>query len=136
MVSVLRLVQILAIEKSGLCLNLKFINTTTRQDGPFPLKPDILIYSDCPSNGPMSWQFLDWKTVNLWIKNKNSNNDIFCSLTKMESEDEVDGDLESHVKWTKSSYNICGQLLSYASALHHSQFCVFLFAIVLFGDMG
>ena len=136
MVSVLRLVQILAIEKSGLCLNLKFINTTTCQDGPFPLKPDISIYSDCPSDGPTSQRFLDWKTVDLWIENKNSNNDIFHSLTKMESKDKVNGDLESHIKWTNSSYNVCGQLLSYTSALHHSQFCVFLFAIILFSDMG
>ena len=91
MVSVLRLVQILAIEKSGLCLNLKFINTTTHQDGPFPLKPDISIYSDCPSNRPASQWFLDWKTVDLWIENKNSNDDIFCSLAKMESKDDVTG---------------------------------------------
>ncbi|KAH9992540.1 hypothetical protein BJV74DRAFT_834732 [Russula compacta] len=42
----------------------------------------------------------------LWIKNKNSSDDIFRSLTEMQSEDEMDGDLESHVKWTKSSYNV------------------------------
>ncbi|KAH9992537.1 hypothetical protein BJV74DRAFT_884660 [Russula compacta] len=125
-----------AIEKSGLCPNLKFINTTSRRDGPFPLKPDISIYSDYPSDGSASQRFLDWKTVDLWVENKNGSDDIFRSLTKMESEDEIDGDLESHIKWTKSSYNICGQLLSYASALHRSQFRVFSFAIVLFGDKG
>ena len=128
--------QIRAIKKSGLCPNLKFIDTTAHQDGPFPLKPDISIYSDYPDDSPVSQWFLDWKTVDLWVENKNSSDDIFCSLTKMESKDEIDSDLESHIKWTKSSYNICGQLLSYASALHHSQFHVFSFAIVLFSDMG
>ena len=47
-----------------------------------------------------------------------------------------DGDLESHIRWSHSAYKICGQLIAYAAALHHSQFRVFSFGIVLFGDTG
>lgn len=54
----------------------------------------------------------------------------------MKREEERDGDLHSHIKWTNSAYKICGQLISYASALHRSQFRVFSFAVVLFGDSG
>jgi len=54
----------------------------------------------------------------------------------MKIEEERDGDLESHVKWTDSAYKTCGQLVAYASELHRSQFRIFSFAVVLFGDTG
>ncbi|KAH9978918.1 hypothetical protein BGW80DRAFT_1165586 [Lactifluus volemus] len=54
----------------------------------------------------------------------------------MKQEDEEDGDLESHIEWTRTAYRICGQLVSYASAVHQSQFRVFSFSIVLFGNTG
>jgi len=120
--------QIRAIEESPLCPNIKFINTS-RQDGRHRLKPDISIYS--PDN-PQSQRFLDWKVVDLWVENKKSNEDIFCNLTVMRKQEAEDG----HIRWTNSAYKICGQLLAYASALHRSQFRVFSFAVVLFGDTG
>src|SRR6266581_3381352 len=156
------LLQISAIEASGLCPKLKFINTTDRPGGPYHLKPDISIYSvtpsgdtsDKPSGGPSdkpsgdpsdkpsgdpsddptSRRFLDWKMVNLWVENKNNKDDIFRALAEMETDEEKGEDLESHVKWTNSAYKVCGQLLAYASELHRSQFRIFSFAVALFGD--
>jgi hypothetical protein len=40
------------------------------------------------------------------------------------------------IRWTNSAYKICGQLIAYATALHHSQFRVFSFGVILFGEMG
>jgi len=132
--------QISAIEASDLCSKLKFVNTTHRPDGPYRLKPDIAIYSDTPSDDPSddptSPRFLDWKAVDLWVENKNNKDDIFRALAEMETDEENGEDLESHVKWTNSAYKICGQLLAYASELHRSQFRIFSFAVVLFGDTG
>jgi Fungal protein kinase len=100
------------------------------------LKPDISIYSDYSSDNTRTQRFLDWKAVDLWIENKTSNDDIFCDLTVMRRQEAEDDDLESHIRWTNSAYRICGQLLAYASALHRSQFRVFSFAVVLFGNTG
>ena len=79
---------------------------------------------------------LNWKAIDLWVENKNRNNDIFRELEKMKEEENKDGDLESHIKWTLSAYRICGQLVAYASTVHRHQFRVFSFSIVLFGDTG
>ena len=45
-------------------------------------------------------------------------------------------DVSCHVGWTAGAYKTCGQLIAYATALHHSQFRVFSFSIALFGDTG
>ncbi|KAH9953895.1 hypothetical protein BC827DRAFT_1379725 [Russula dissimulans] len=120
-----------AIEASGLCPKLKFINTTTRQDGQYRLKPDISIYSDKHlSDDPETER---WKTLDLWIENKNNGDDIFRTVDKMRRKVPP---VERHIKHSEAAYKICGQLLSYASALHHSQFRVFSFAVILFGDSG
>ncbi|KAI9508742.1 hypothetical protein F5148DRAFT_1148826 [Russula earlei] len=39
-------------------------------------------------------------------------------------------------KYNDSAYKICSQLITYASTLHHSQFHLFSFAIILFGKSG
>ena len=131
--SMLTPIQIRAIEESGLCPHLKFINTTSRKDHLYRLKPDIAIYSGYPSVETGSRRFLDWKTVDLWIEN--NNNDIFHALIQMKIEDEMDEDLQSDIE---SSYDVCDQhqLLSYASVLDHSQFRIFSFSVVIFGDTG
>ena len=72
----------------------------------------------------------------MWVENKNNKDDIFRALADMETDEEKGEDLASHVKWTNSAYKICGQLLAYASELHRSQFRIFSFAVVLFGDTG
>lgn len=54
----------------------------------------------------------------------------------METEEEKNGNLESHIKSADYAQKICGQLVAYASELHRSQFRVFSFAVVLFGDTG
>ncbi|KAI0245238.1 hypothetical protein BJV78DRAFT_540079 [Lactifluus subvellereus] len=130
-----------AIETSGFCPQLKFINTTSQQDGPFRLKPDISIYSgtrsdDHATTRSENQKSLNWRAIDLWVENKNHEDDIFRDLEKMKEEEKEDRDLESHIEWTQSSYRICGQLVAYASALHRSQFRVFSFSIVLFGDTG
>ncbi|KAI0256251.1 hypothetical protein BJV78DRAFT_449298 [Lactifluus subvellereus] len=62
---------ICAVEASGLCPQLKFINATSQQleDGPFRLKPDISIYSRThpddqgvarsESQKPLNWKVID-----------------------------------------------------------------------------
>lgn len=105
------------------------------------MKPDISIYSethpdDPTSDRPETEKPLNWKAIDLWIENKNHHDDIFRELELMKQEDEEDGDLESHIEWTNTAYRICGQLVAYASAVHQSQFRVFSFSIVLFGNSG
>ncbi|KAH9051970.1 hypothetical protein EDB87DRAFT_1570865 [Lactarius vividus] len=45
-------------------------------------------------------------------------------------------DLSSHIQWTKGAYQVSGQLITYTSAIHRSQFCIFSFSVVLFGNTG
>ena len=138
----LHLPQIHAIEASGLCPKLKFISTTSPQDGPLSLKPDISIFSgihfdDAAATLPESQKLLNWETIELWVENMDHDDDIFLDLEKMkEGEEEEDGDLESHIEWTQSAYQIYSQLVAHASAVHRSQFRAFSFSIVLFGDTG
>jgi hypothetical protein len=125
------------MKASGLCPKLNFVNTTASQDrSKKKQKPDISIYWDLPGDKQDSEPGLDVKAVDLWIENKNKNNDIFCTLTELKEDEEKNGDLESHIRWTNSAYKICGQLISYATALHHSQFRIFSFGVVLFGEKG
>jgi hypothetical protein len=125
------------MEATGLCPQLKFVDTTVSQDrSKKKQKPDISIYWKFPGDKHDSERGLDFKAVDLWIENKNKNDDIFRTLTELKEDEEKDGDLESHIRWTNSAYKICGQLIAYATALHHSQFRVFSFGIVLFGEKG
>src|SRR6266852_8327340 len=124
------------MESSGLCPELKFKNTTSSPDrSKKKQKPDIAIYWKRSGNYD-SKRNLDFKAVDLWIENKKEETDIFRTLTELKKDDEKNGDLESHIRWTNSAYKICGQLIAYATALHHSQFRVFSFGVVLFGDKG
>jgi len=124
------------MESSGLCPELKFKNTSSSKDrSKKKQKPDIAIYWKLPGNYDRK-RDLNFKAVDLWIENKNKNDDIFRTLTELKKDEEKDGDLESHIRWTNSAYKICGQLIAYATALHHSQFRVFSFGVVLFGEKG
>jgi len=69
----------------------------------------------------------------LWVENKNNDDDIFRTVGAMQRKVQP---VECHINGSKAAYKICGQLLAYASALHSSQFRVFSFAVVLFGDTG
>src|SRR6266699_2331578 len=122
------------MESSGLCPQLKLKNTSSSHDrSKKKQKPDIAIYWKLPSGCNYDRERdLDFKAVDLWIENKNKNGDIFRTLTELKRDDEKNGDLESHIRWTNSAYKICGQLIAYATALHHSQFRVFSFGVVLF----
>ncbi|KAI9444193.1 hypothetical protein H4582DRAFT_1069617 [Lactarius indigo] len=126
------------IEDAGLCPHLKFVNTTHRISA--NLKPDIAIYSGTDRNNPSthsgSQPSLDWTAVDLWIENKNSNDDVFRDLDKMKKEAAANQDLKSHLRWTKGAYRVSGQLIAYTSAIHRSQFRVFSFSVVLFGNTG
>ena len=128
--------QIRAIEESGFCPKLKFINTTHRPDGPYRLTPDISIYSGDISAAHGRRRPLDWKTVDLLVENKNNSDDIFRAVVEIETREENDGISESHVKEAHYAQRICGRLFAYASELHRSQFRVFSFAVVLFGNTG
>jgi hypothetical protein len=124
------------MEASGLCPKLKFVDTTASQDRlKKKQKPDISIYWKLAVDKHDSGRGLDFKAVELWIENKNKNGDIFRTLTELKKDEEEDGDLESHIRWTNSAYKICGQLIAYAAALHHSQSHVFSFGVVLFCEM-
>src|SRR6266567_1794280 len=126
------------MESSGLCPQLKLKNTSSSHDrSKKKQKPDIAIYWKLPSGCNYDRELdLDFKAVDLWIENKNKNDDIFRTLTELKEDEEKDGDLESHIRWTNSAYKICGQLIAYATALHHSQFRVFSFGVVLYGEEG
>ena len=124
------------MEASGLCPKLTFVDTTASQDrSETKQKPDISIYWKHPGDKDEIKRGLDFKALDVWIENKNKNDDIFLTLTELKK-DEKDGDLESHIRWTNSAYKICGQLIAYATALHHSQFRVFSFGVILFGEKG
>ena len=124
------------MKASGLCPKLKFENTTTGRERSKKEKPDIAIYCHPSGEKDDSKRGLDFKTLDLWIENKKKDGDIFRTLTELKKLEKKDGDLESHIRWTNSAYKICGQLIAYATALHHSQFRVFSFGVVLFGEMG
>jgi hypothetical protein len=124
------------VQASGLCPKLEFFSTTASQDRSKKQKPDISIYCIPTGDNRNSKLDLDFKAVDLWIENKNSDGDIFRTLTEMKEEERKNGDLESHIRWTNLAYKNCGQLIAYATALHHSQFRVFSFGVVLFGEKG
>ncbi|KAH9174771.1 hypothetical protein EDB89DRAFT_2143297 [Lactarius sanguifluus] len=130
--------QIQLIEDADLCPNLKFINTTHCISA--NLKPDIAIYSGTDRNDPGthsgSQRSLNWTAVDLWIENKNEKDDVFRDLEEMGREATKKSDLKSHIRWTKGAYRVSGQLIAYTSAIHRSQFRVFSFSVVLFGNTG
>ncbi|KAH9000864.1 hypothetical protein EDB86DRAFT_2827764 [Lactarius hatsudake] len=134
--SIATLIQL--IEDAGLCPNLKFFNTTHCIAA--NLKPDIAIYSGTDRNDPgthfRSQRSLDWTAVDLWIENKNEKDDVFRDLEEMGREATKKSDLKSHIRWTKGAYRVSGQLIAYTSAIHRSQFRVFSFSVVLFGNTG
>jgi len=76
---------------------------------------------------------LNWGLVELWIENKPKSEDPFMKIGKLRKDSE---DVSSHVGWTNCAYKTCGQLISYASGIHRSQFRVFSFSIALFGEIG
>ncbi|KAH9051973.1 hypothetical protein EDB87DRAFT_1581999 [Lactarius vividus] len=126
------------IEDAGLCPNLRFINTTSCIAT--NLKPDISIYSGIDRNGPWTCASNppppEWRAVDLWIENKNQNNDVFRDLEQMKRETTAKSDLRGHIRWSKDAYRVSGQLIAYTSAIHRSQFRVFSFSVVLFGNIG
>ena len=69
----------------------------------------------------------------MWVEDKDQDKEIFCTLTELKKEDQVVGNVESHICWMKTTYKNCGQLIAYAFNLHHSQFFVFSFTIYLYG---
>ena len=76
---------------------------------------------------------LNWGLIELWIENKPKSEDPFMKIEKLRKDAE---DVSSHVGWTNCAYKTCGQLISYASGIHRSQFRVFSFSIALFGKTG
>ncbi|KAH9051849.1 hypothetical protein EDB87DRAFT_1826506 [Lactarius vividus] len=126
------------IEDAGLCPNLRFINTTSCIAT--NLKPDISIYSGIDRNGPWTCASNppppEWRAVDLWIENKNQNNDVFRDLEQMKRETTAKSDLRGHIRWSKDAYRVSGQLIAYTSAIHRSQFRIFSFSVVLFGNIG
>ncbi|KAI0296756.1 hypothetical protein B0F90DRAFT_1018028 [Multifurca ochricompacta] len=86
-----------AIKTAGLCPKLKLNNTATSQDGPYRLKPDISVYSSnprrCDGSGTSleEGKLLDWKTIDMWIENKDKA-DIFHDVEVMKKRgDEAEG---------------------------------------------
>jgi len=61
---------------------------------------------------------------------------VFRDLEQMKEEENQNQGLTSHIEWTNTAYRISGQLIAYASAVHHCQFRVFSFSVVLFGESG
>ncbi|KAI0247322.1 hypothetical protein BJV78DRAFT_1246563, partial [Lactifluus subvellereus] len=124
-----------AIRKSRLCPDLHFLNTTSRPDKTYGLKPDISVFSHTPTMDLATElpTVLDWGIVELWVENKPKGNDPFIRIEELQTSPD---DVSCHVGWTVGAYKTCGQLIAYATALHRSQFRVFSFSIALFGDTG
>jgi hypothetical protein len=98
------------MEASGLSPELTFKNTTASQHpSKKKQKPDISIFWKLPDNYD-SERDLDFMAVDLWIENKDKNDDIFRTLAELKRDDEIDGDLLSHIRWTDSAHKTCGQI--------------------------
>ncbi|KAI0263436.1 hypothetical protein BC834DRAFT_938764 [Gloeopeniophorella convolvens] len=135
---------ITAINQAGLCPELQIVNTTNKpMKG---LKPDITLFprdlkldlskpdndQAKPKANPDGSIPLSWGHVELWIENKQDGS----FFRDVESMLEAGENLVRHVEFTKEAYETCGQLISYASAVHRSQFRVFSFSVGLFGEYG
>src|SRR6266404_3217536 len=136
--------QIELIQRSKICPNLKFCNTTRLASEPFKLRPDLSILSAIDRSDPRHDQ-LHRRAVDLWIENRQKKeDDVICNLDLIKTEVGVDASSEEsanqdstrHVNWTKVAYKINGQLIAYATAIHRRQFRVFSFSVVLFGETG
>ncbi|KAI0296733.1 hypothetical protein B0F90DRAFT_1014957 [Multifurca ochricompacta] len=154
-----------AIEASGLCPKLNFVDTSFRREG-CRLKPDISVFSgtpggsDEPGTDTENVKSVDRRAVQLWIVDKSNENDVFRFLEEeakfrrekaedseegseedseeedSEEEEDYGEDSKGHRRWKESPRRTCGQLIAHASALHHSQFRVFSFSVALFGETG
>ncbi|KAI9450856.1 hypothetical protein F5148DRAFT_1290488 [Russula earlei] len=126
-----------AIQLSGLAPDLTFVNTSAKQDKQSRLRPDIAIYWNKNAHSKVTQENkkLEWSVVDVWIKNKNRNQDIFCTLAET-NPPEDESDLGCPIRSSHRASHICGQLISYSLVLHQKQSCVFSFAIILFGETG
>lgn len=111
------------------------MNTNSLPSATYPdiLKPDISIFSRASDLGSESQQktSLDWGLVELWVENKHKDHDPFMRIEELQRD--ID-DITSHVCRTNRAYKACGQIISYATAVHHSQSRLFSFSIALFGE--
>ncbi|KAI0273318.1 hypothetical protein BC834DRAFT_928374 [Gloeopeniophorella convolvens] len=119
-----------AIERSGLCPNLSLKNTTTTVNTKgIRIKPDISVFPRSLPIDPGS----DWRTTDLWIENKLSNEDFILSADTLKNDKK---NPLSHVHYDGKYWPVCGQMINYASTLHRLQFRIFSFSIALFGETG
>ncbi|KAI0273342.1 hypothetical protein BC834DRAFT_853395 [Gloeopeniophorella convolvens] len=117
-----------AIHASGLCPDLQLENTTSKPSpsDPQKLKPDISVFS----RSRLSPNKADLGLAEFWIENKRQDEDFFITEEKLKEKREAP---ISHIKSTEACRRTCGQLLSYASKIHVTQYRVFSFGVVLFG---
>ncbi|KAI0273344.1 hypothetical protein BC834DRAFT_1037998 [Gloeopeniophorella convolvens] len=117
-----------AIHASGLCPDLQLENTTSKPSpsDPQKLKPDISVFS----RSRLSPNKADLGLAEFWIENKRQDEDFFITEEKLKEKREAP---TSHIKSTEACRRTCGQLLSYASKIHVTQYRVFSFGVVLFG---
>ncbi|KAI9510010.1 hypothetical protein F5148DRAFT_1147842 [Russula earlei] len=126
-----------AIQLSSLAPDLTFVNTSAKQDKQSHLRPDIAIYwnKNAHSKVMQENKKLEWSVVDVWIENKNRNQDIFRTHAET-NPPEDESDLGRPIKSSHQASHICGQLISHSLVLHQKQSRVFSFAIVLFGETG
>ncbi|KAI9459737.1 hypothetical protein F5148DRAFT_1150810 [Russula earlei] len=97
-----------AIKMSGLADNLTFINTTVKQDKAIQGRPDIIIYRKREGHQENErLTSLDWRAVDVWIKNKKEKEDIFRNLTHMRQEGLFGSSLTQSSSLERQQGNYC-----------------------------
>ena len=91
----------------------------------------MLVFSRDRNRGSESPAEHDWENVELWIKTKRTK-DPFLTVRKLQRYHHAN-DADYYDRRTKG-YKTCNLLITYASALHRSQFRVFSFSVVMFED--
>ncbi len=125
----LSIFQIRAIEASTLCPDLTFTNTTSQAGEP-DHKPAIAVHSraylDDAETSSGSPALPDWRDIQLWIVTRGNDDDFFRSLEE--------ADPEGRVRWTKSTFETCRQLITCSACANIYQFRVFSFSVAFSGD--
>ena len=109
------------------------MDTTSLPQKKHPLKPDISVFSCFPDTDSASQQPTEfyWRTVELWIEKKRKKDDPFVTIQELQ---EHANDTSYRIHWTSSAYRTYSQLISYAVALHRSQFRIFSFSVAVFEE--
>ncbi|ETW77003.1 hypothetical protein HETIRDRAFT_454430 [Heterobasidion irregulare TC 32-1] len=115
-----------AVEASGICQKLRFVNTTDNQDADFKRKPDMVAYKRSLQGGDVT----DFEPMELCIERKPETKDPFKYLAPSATS----GDTHTVLSRSQAATKNRGQICSYAGLQLSAQNRFFLFTVVLLGD--